>query len=236
MTLYDHYLIQIPKVFDELETNGIIGRNTAWYIEQERDRYARKVRKGLVIAKPHAFTEDSYQPIDPGVPNPRVYLGHDQIQEMRNAGRKSLPEYYPSARERIDWLSLADIGRLVDVEVGEEVWFHPNVSEPENLHQELEIGNVYKAFPDVLICANGRMQAGWVFVEPIQENNEVDGFVLSVEPEHKMLEGIVRNIRNRPDLRIGDHVYFQENSNWEYEVDGKLYFAMKEENIWMKRA
>jgi len=230
MILYDHYLIQVPKVYDDLQQEGLIGRNTAWYIDNERDRYERKIRKGLVIAKPMGFSEGLYQPIDPGVPNHRIYVGHDQIQENFNAGRKKLPTYYPGSKEQISFVSLADIAQLVDVEVGEEVYFHPNVTEEENLHAD----GVYKALPDALICVGTRMQAGWVLVEPIAEENVVDGFIVSIDKSTKMLEGIVRHIRNRPDLKPGDHVFFQEDSNWEYEVDGKKYFAMKEENIWMK--
>jgi len=231
MILHDYYLISVPKVFDELETEtGLIGRNTAWYIDEERDRYERKVRKGIVIAKPEVFSEGLYQPIDPGVPNGTVYIGHDQIQEARNAGRKNLPKYNPSTKENIDYISLSDIARLVDAQVGEEVYFHPNVTEPENLHTE----GVYKALPDQLICVGTRMQAGWVLVAPIAEEVTLDGFITSIDAGTKLLEGIIRNIRNRPDLKPGDHVFFQEDSNWGYEVDGKVYFAMKEENIWMK--
>jgi co-chaperonin GroES (HSP10) len=58
--------------------------------------------------------------------------------------------------------------------------------------------------------------------------------IKSIDAESKLLEGIVRHIRLRPDLSPGDHVCFQHDSNWEYEVDGKVYFAMKEENVWMK--
>lgn len=231
MILHDHYLISVPKVFDDLESEtGLIGRNTVWYIDEERDRYERKVRKGIVISKPEVFSEGLYQPVDPGVPNGTVYIGHDVIQEASNAGRKQLPKYNPSTKETIDFISLADIARLVDVKVGEEVYFHPNVTEEENKHSE----GVYKALPDALICVGTRMQGGWVLVEPIAEESIVDGFMVSVEKGKKLLEGIVRHIRNRPDLNPGDHVFFQEDSNWEYEVEGTVYFAMKEENIWMK--
>ncbi len=229
--IHDHYLISVPEVFDDLRTEtGLIGRNVHWYIDAERDRYARKIRKGIVIAKPTSFSEGLYQPIDPGVPNHRMYMSHDAIQEMANAGRKQLPAYYPTCRERIDFISLADIARLVDVEVGEEVYFHPNVTEPENLHSE----GIYKALPDALISVGTRMQAGWVYVEPIMEETVADGLIKSIDAESKLLEGIVRHIRLRPDLRAGDHVCFQHDSNWEYEVNRVTYFAMREENIWMK--
>jgi len=231
MILHDHYLISVPKVFDDLETEtGLIGRNTHWYIDQERDRYARKVRKGIVIAKPEIFSEGNYLPIDPGTPPPRIYRGHDQIQQDFNGGVKNLPSYYPGTRETFDFISLADIARLVDVQVGEEVYFHPNVTEPENMHTE----GVYKALPDQLICVGTRMQGGWVLVDPIEESNVTDGFITAIDAGTKLLEGIMRHIRNRPDLKPGDHVFFQEDSNWEYEVEGTVYFAMKEENIWMK--
>lgn len=229
--IHDHYLISVPEVFDDLRTEtGLIGRNVHWYIDAERDRYARKIRKGIVIAKPTSFSEELYQPIDPGVPNHRMYMSHDAIQEMANAGRKQLPAYYPTCRERIDFISLADIARLVDVEVGEEVYFHPNVTETENLHSE----GIYKALPDALISVGTRMQAGWVYVEPIMEETVADGLIKSIDAESKLLEGIVRHIRLRPDLHTGDHVCFQHDSNWEYEVGGVTYFAMREENIWMK--
>jgi len=233
--IYDHYLIRVDNVFDDLKEGNLIGRNNAWYIDQERDRYMRKVRKGLVIAKPTAYTDTNYQPIDPGVPNHRIYVGHDTLQTMALMGRKSATiQYYPSTKEQIDFISLADIGALVDAEVGETVYFHPNVTEPENLHEEHESYSVFKALPDALICVGTRMQAGWVLIEPHEDVTIDSGFILSVEPIHKMLEGTVRHIRNRPDLKPGDHVFFQEDSNWEYEVEGVKYYAMKEDNIWMK--
>lgn len=234
--LYDHYLIRVDNVFDDLKQGNLIGRNNAWYIEQERDRYERKVRKGLIVAKPTAYTNTNYQPIDPGVPNHRIYVGHDMLQHMALQGRKSESiKYYPSTKEQIDFISLADIGELVDAEVGEIVYFHPNVTEPENLHEEHERYSIYKALPDALICVGTRMQGGWVLVEPHEDVTVKDGLILSAEPMHKMLEGTVRHIRMRPDLQAGDHIYFQENSDWEYEVNGMRYYAMKEENIWMKR-
>lgn len=229
---YDYYLIKVDQVYDDLKQGNLIGRNNAWYIENERDRYARKIRKGLVIAKPMEFTQANYQPIDPGVPNHRVYVGHDMLQNFHNIGRKSgTIQYYPSTKEQIDFISLADIAELVDVEVGEEVYFHPNVTEPENLHEE----GIYKALPDALICVGTRMQAGWVLVEPHADKVITDsGLILTAEPTSKLLEGTVRHIRNRPDLKPGDHVFFQDNSEWEYEVEGVTYYAMREENIWMK--
>lgn len=234
MILQDSFLISVSKVFDDLETNGMIGRNTAWYIEQERDRYARKIRVGKVVSVPSGYSGTNYQPIDPGLPNHRIYVGHDQIQQMANIGRKDLPKYNPSAKEQIEFISLADIGALVDVRVGEMVHFHPNVTEPENLHQELETETIYKCYSDALICVGTRMQAGWVLIEPHVESMEQDGFVVAVEAGTKMLEGTVAYIRQREDLKPGDHVFFQENANWEYEVGGKVYFAMREENVWMK--
>lgn len=236
MTLYDNYLISVPKIFDDLEDGNIIGRNNAWYIEQERDRYERKIRKGIVVAVPMGYTETNYQPIDPGVPNHRIYVGHDALQQMANIGRKSATiQYYPSVKEQIDFISLADIGALVDAQVGETVYFHPNVTEPENLHQELEDSTIYKALPDALICVGTRMQAGWVLVEPHEDVVVQDGFIVSIEPIQKMLEGTIRHIRPRPDMKAGNHVFFQDDSNWEYEVEGVKYYAMKEENIWMKK-
>lgn len=236
MILYDHFLISVNKVFDDREVGNLIGRNNAWYIDQERDRYERKIRKGLVIAKPMGYTETNYQPIDPGVPNHRIYVGHDALQELANVGRKSATiQYYPSTKEQIDFISLADIGAMVDVEVGETVYFHPNVTEPENLHEEREDCLIYKALPDALICVGTRMQAGWVLVEPHLDSTVTDtGLLLSIEPVHKLLEGTIRHIRNRPSMKPGDHVFFQDDSNWEYEVEGVMYYAMKEDNIWLK--
>lgn len=235
MTLTDYFLISIPKVFDDLQTDtGLIGRNNVWYIDKERDRYSRKIRNGKVVALPMGYSDGNYSPIDPGVPNHRIYLGHDAIQASVNMGRNP-KAYYPGSKEQIDFKSLADIGALVDVQIGEMVYFHPNVTEPDNVHQELEGETIYRCLPDVLICVGTRMQAGWVLVEPHAAESVVDGFIVSVEPVSKMLEGTVAHIRDREHLKAGDHVYFQLDSNWEYEVDGNVYFAMRDENVWMKR-
>jgi len=221
MKLFDHYILYIDNIWDEPVVGGLQLANGLRWIDKERDRYERKRRWGIVHAEPAGLTGKDHNFIDPGWPNPRIHVGHDLIQEKVNMGFEEYHDwelfYNLATHEEIMYDTLADYP--TDARVGEKVYFHPSVTEPEN-----KVGpNLYKCRVDLLVCVmpSFRMQAGYVLVKPIEKAHEIAGLVLGTEKE--LLHGLLD----------GQEVLFQDHADWEYEIDGVQYYAMKREDVLM---
>lgn len=253
--LFDHFIIQVPAVYDDRPgETGLVPTNTAWYIAKERDRYERKLRFGTIIAAPVGYSDTNYMPLDAGIPPYRLFIGHDAIQKQVNIGYKDWEKfenyYHPGIKESFDFLSMEHYGRMIDAKVGDKVYFHPSVTEDENKMSE----GIYRASADKLICVveemvetelitmtsqhygwNIRPQAGHMLVEPHMDNElERDGFIIKTEAEAKMLEGTVRHIRKGAALKRGDQILFQLDADWIFEVEGIKFYAMKEDDAFVK--
>ena len=68
LQLVDAFLIAVPSVYDEGD-GEIKQTNTAFFIEKERDRYERKVTKGIIHRMPVGYSEERHNPLDEGIPN-----------------------------------------------------------------------------------------------------------------------------------------------------------------------
>lgn len=233
--LLDHFIIALPKVFDEGSDPGGLKRiNTAYFIEKERDRYTRKVMKGTIYSVPVVYRELNHMPIDPGLPNHKLFIGHDAIQKKVNEGYGwTNHQYHPGAREGFDYITVADYGRMITAKKGDEIYFHPSVTESENELGEADGLLLYRAMVTELIAVGTVPQGGHVLVEPLAKANYSGEIVLSVDGEDKLLEGIVKFSRDGSGVSPGDHVCFQEDSNWDFFIGGVRYFAMLEENLLM---
>jgi len=245
MELLDYHIIKADSIYDTRPTEtGLIRLNTAWYREEkELDRYERKLLTGTIVAKPIGYRDTNYMPIDPGFPNPKIFIGHDAIQSQRNQGVQ--PEwdntkYHPGICERINYATIADYGTTIDCEVGEKVYFHPSVTEPENLIGDDE----YLATVDQIICAVGkngdiRPQGGYILVKPNLESEDElkseTGLIVKDEVEAKLYEGTIAFCRKGFDLKSGDVILYQEASDWIIKIEGVDYYVMLEENIWMRK-
>lgn len=226
--LLDHFLISVPAVFEADTHDGIKSTNTAFFVDKERDRYERKVRRGIVHAAPIGYTETKHMPIDPGLPNPKLYVGHDDIQQKINEGYHwSNAQYHPGGTNHFKYISRAGYGERIDAKEGDEVYFHPSVTEPEN---EMSPG-IYRCQVHELISVGTRPQGFWILVEPHAETNESLGLSLSVDGQDKMLEGTVRYAREGCEFILGQKVFFQEGSDWEFFIGEERLFAMLEENL-----
>ena len=243
---FDYHIIEVDKLYDDRPTEtGLIRLNTAWYrVEQELDRYERKLLSGIVHAVPIGYSEKNFMPIDPGYPNPRIFVGHDAIQQQRNLGYDWGNEKYNAGlKDKIEFMSVADYGRLIDAKVGEKVYFHPSVTEPENFIEEKDGKMYYYAPVDQIICTvtekGIRMQGGYVLVEPHMEEEMAliseTGLIVKTEVEAKMLEGTIRHVRDGIDLKAGDEILFQESSDWVFNVEGTDYYALREDEIWLRK-
>lgn len=167
-------------------------------------------------------------PIDRGIPAARGFVGHDAIQSMVNQGYNWGNErYHPGATDEIfDWLSRADYGKRITAKEGDKVHFHPSVTEPDNFFGEKDGNLLYIAQVHELIAVGSIPQGYYILVEPIPEDKEFNGIIVAVDDTHKLLQGIART-----GEYAGERVFFQEGSDWPFEIEGKVYFAMLEENI-----
>ena len=234
MQLLDHFLISVPHVFDEGE-GDIKTMNAAHYIDKERDRYERKVMKGIVHKAPLAFREINHMPIDPGFPNHKLFVSHDAIQEMVNKGYKwDNTSYHPGIKEHFEYITIADYGRMITAKEGDEIYFHPSVTELENYHGEINGQSLFKASVHELISVGTVPQGGYVLVKPHMEDTKHGDLVVTLEDTHRLLEGTVKYARPESKLS-GAFVYFQEGSDWIVNINGERLFAMLEENVLLKK-
>lgn len=237
ITLTDQFLIAVSGVFDERQDqSGFKMMVSAHYIDQERDRYERKIRSGLVYSAPTIFSERNHMPIDPGIPNARLYVGHDAIQQKINEGYKwGNHNYHPGATEHFKYLTVADYARMITAKAGDQVYFHPSVTEPDNYFGQWQGMELYRAQVHEIIAVGTIPQAGWILVEPHLEQKDGDGIVVTTEDVDKMLEGTIKYCRPGGPFNSGDHVFFQEGSDWSFEINGERLFAMLEENIVLQK-
>lgn len=222
MKLLDHYIIKVETVWE----TGMVGNiQTQWgqrYPDQERDRYERKRLHGTVVSTPAGFTLNNHIFQDPGFPNPRLHVGHDLIQSKINEGFEEYHNwerfYNLATNDHIEYDTLADYP--CDAKVGERVYFHPQVTEPENQMAPL----LFKCRTDELICVADpiRMQGGYILVEPIETQNEVAGIIL--ESTTELQRGIIRHGGS------GD-ILFTNYADWLYEVNGVKYYAMRQDDV-----
>lgn len=241
----DLHIIRIDSVWDDRPVEGIVPMNAAyWTVDKEMDRYERKLLQGTVEAIPMGYSETQYNPLDSGLPPARLFVGHDAIQLQRNYGRKDWgrEKYHPGLKERYEYMTVSEYGAMIDLRVGEKVYFHPSVTEPENRLED----KLYLATVDQLICGvyygyevtGGttktyiRPQGGFVLIEPVMDTQlESSGIIIKQEAEAVLLEGIVRHTRPGSGLEEGERIYYQEYSDWALKIEGTVYYAMLEENV-----
>ena len=231
LQLVDAFLIAVPSVYDEGD-GEIKQTNTAFFIEKERDRYERKVTKGIIHRMLVGYSEERHNPLDEGIPNYKRFIGHDAIQQKVNEGAQwGNEKYHPGAHEGWQYVSRGDYGKVITSKEGDVVFFHPSVTEPDNHVLDIPGYSVFKAevHEIIAILRNGVIiaQGFHVLVQPHEENIDRAGLSIAIEAEDLPLEGTVVYGRSM----VGEVVYFQEGSDWSFYFNGTRLFAMLEENI-----
>lgn len=246
--LLDQFLIAVPNIWDEGDVAGVKTLNPAIFIDKERDRYERKVLKGIVYSAPIGYSEEPHMPVDPGIPNHKLFVGHDAIHGMINQGyRWGNEKYHPGAKERFEYLTRGDYGRLITAKAGDDIYFHPSVTEEENYHGDIEGYKLYRAQVHELIAVVSHLPWGdkfsgahltsvmpqgfYTLIEPHAEDKEAGGLILSSEDSDRALEGTVRYAREGSIVKPGEFVYFKEGADWALMIEDQRLFAMLEEDI-----
>lgn len=232
--LFDYHIIKIDSVYDQRPTEtGLIRLNAAWYREEkELDRYERKLLTGTIAQVPIGYTENNFMPIDPGIPNHKIFVGHDIIQNQRNIGYDWTNEqYHPGAKESINFETIADWGAKIDARQGEKCYFHPSVTETENF---VEDGH-YRCAVHELICVirDGRPvpQGGYILIKPIVEEQleSESGLITKLEGEADVLYGTVAY--SAGELQSGQKILFLEYSDWKVIIESEELYALREDEI-----
>lgn len=260
----DYYLVLVAQLFESRTTPaGIITMNTAIVNPETEERTEHKRRYGTVLEIPANFTDADVSMVDPGLPSPRRYVGHEWIEMMRQAGYSQglrpydQAVYYPSTFEKYDTITCADIAKQVDVKKGDKIYFTENATEEDRFMGKYNGGLMYairvdeiqavvremKIFTGMKPQKRIYMQGGWVLVENDMETWEeisipIPGqpipLVVKAAPEHKPLRGWVREVAKRPDLKVGDHIVYERDADAPCVVEGKELVIMKDEDILAK--
>lgn len=245
--LNDYYMVTVDQRYETTINNeGIITLSTAWINEETVERFAYKRCYGQIEGCPLQFSDTVVNIKDIGTPVPKKYISGEYIEKRVKMGYKgySNANYACTTFDDFDTVTLADIGKNVDIRRYDKCYFPPQVTEPAQ-----EIGRhhgkiLYAIRVDDIICTvrDGEilMQGGWCLVEPEMETWEEittkAGIIMKPFPEAKTLRGKMRHMQYREDLKEGDRVLFHKGADWRLKVEGKEYYAILDEDILAKFA
>lgn len=254
--LFNYYTIAIDKVFEddgEITTSGIIKLNATWIDKEEGDRFKYKRLYGIVISGPYDFDDTAVAAISPGIPEPKAYVSHEQIEARVKTGDRhwSRSDYHPSTWTGYDIITMKEYANNVNVIADERVYFMETVTEDENYLGNSPDGKLlYRCRVDQIICSirddfenpgskKPVMQGNWILVDPDMETWEEitseGGIIMKMAPEAKPLRGTIKHIRRHPQLSPGDQIIYVQDSNWGITVEGVEYFGIKDKEIILRK-
>lgn len=242
MTFFQDYItFTIEKRYEDKTKSGLIIIDSNYIDPEESDRFNHKRLFGTVISVPSTFSKTKVRAIDPGLPTIKAFVGHDWIQDKVNRGYKnhSNKDYYPSTVDEFKFITLADIGKLCDIQVGDTVYFDEKVTEFENYLGELDGKEHFRARIDEVFCVirDGKilMQGGWVLVEPEMETwkdiTTKSGIIKKTKPEPKPLRAIIQHVRLHDFMKVGQNITYITDSDWTIKIEGKQYYVIQESDI-----
>lgn len=254
--LRDFYLVAVDQLFESGTTpSGIITSNTAIIHPEQEDRGEFKRRYGTILELPVGFSDSHVSIVDPGSPAPRKFVGHDHIEFQRKYGYGNYTNknYYPSTFEKYEEITCIDIAELVDVSVGQRIYFDEKATEQERYMGMHKGKLLYSIRVDEIICSikfgmkknQIQAQGHWVILEPKMEDwNDIlipiegkpkeEWLQGKVSPDRIWLNGIVRSVNNRDDLQDGDTVIFMRDADAPITIEGKDYTCMYNDEVLAK--
>jgi co-chaperonin GroES (HSP10) len=242
MTFFEDYItFALDKRFEEKSKSGIITINSAYLDPEESDRFLHKRIYGTVLSIPISYSDTKVHAIDPGLPTPKAFIGHEWIQDKINRGYKihTNKDYYPSTFEGYEFITLKDISKLCDINVDDVVYFDEKVTEPDNFMGMKDGKELFKARIDEIFCVvrGGKiiMQGGWVLVEPDMETwgdiTTPSGIIKKTNPEPRPLMGTIRHVRDHEFMRAGQKIIYKSDADWTFKIQGKQYYVIQENDI-----
>ncbi len=237
--LHDYFLVELDRLFETQETkSGLLPLNEEWVQPNQEDRNIYKRIYGTVVSVPRGFTSLKIDPIDPGHPNHRLFIGHDIIQHNVNEGYKwSNDNYHPGTVDNYEFVTIEDVARLVNVNVGDRIYAHPNVFEGENAMWKKDGKYTFRVRVDEIICSvvNGviRAQGLHTILDPVWEKDSdiisKGGLFIKPQAEKKPNQGIL--LYGREGLPVGELVFFMQDADWTLGIEGKEVYVIKEDEL-----
>lgn len=257
--LRDFYLVWVDSIWESGKTkSGLITSNTAIQnnVEELEDRGSYKRRYGKILEVPASFSDNPVEEIDPGLPKPKAFIGHDWIEHQSQIGHRGYrlrenpqSKYYPSTFESIESIKFKDIKRLLSVKVGDTVYFEHFSTDVERYMGPYDGGHLFSVQANEILCVLGERkifeshskykrkeihpQGGWVFVRINMETWEditlPSGIIMKVAPEALPLQG--RIVASQRADQIGKDVLFERDADAPITVDSKELTCMRQSDI-----
>lgn len=248
--LNDHYMVVVDQEFEVVRlTSGFDSLNSAYFEENHGKKYKFKRQWGTVVGVPSMFTDIVIDIVDTGIPQQRKFIPSEFIQAQANQGYRKLPVYWPSGFDDFEKITHADLGAKMDVKIGDKVYFDYVVTDQENFLGMHQGSKMFKCCVDQIYCVVREeksrvdkryhkriiMQGGWALIQPDVETWEEiktpTGLLKKHNPEAKFMIGFVKHIRVRDDIKPGDHIVYERNSDYSVAIEGKIYYVMYEADI-----
>lgn len=257
--LRDYYLVQLDEIWESSKTkSGIITSNTAIQnnVEEVDERGVFKRRYGTVIEVPASLSDNELDLIDPGSPQPRRFVGHEWIQHQNRLGQRGYRDhenpakrYYPSTFEAYETTKFSDLAGLLDVKVGDRVYFDHKATDVERYMGRHGSGHLFSVGAHEILCRTKKSpvfrnheryvrteifpQGGWVFVqinfETWADITTPSGVIMKVAPEALPLQG--RVIAAQKKELEGKNVLFERDADAPITIDTMELTCMQQSDI-----
>jgi co-chaperonin GroES (HSP10) len=237
--LVDYFTVSIEHLYEEKKSkSGIIAVNTAWIDEEEGERFNHKRIYGTVLSVPKSYSQNAYRAIDSGMPAYRKFIGHEEIVDKINRGYRNHAEksYYPSTFDKYNVVTMEDVGKRVNIRVGDKIYFMPQVTEDVNFVSKEDGKMIYKVPVTEIIfnSTTGMTQGEWVLVEPVRETwddvTTASGIITKSKLDNKWLEGVVWE-SGYDFCKPGMRILYLPNADCPVTVEGKELFVMPVQDI-----
>lgn len=253
---HDFYLVKLDEIWESRKTkSGIVTSNTAIQNNNEEleDRGEFKRRYGIVVECPLSLSDNELELIDPGLPQPRRYVGHEWIQRNNLMGQRGYRDhenprkkYYPSTFEKYETTKFSDL--KIDVKVGDKIYFDHKATDVERYMGKHEGGHLFSIQANEILCKVKKSpvflnheryvheifpQGGWVFVQINFESwtdiTTPSGVIMKVAPEAVPLQG--RVVAAQKKELEGKNVLFERDADAPITIDQRELTCMPESDI-----
>jgi hypothetical protein len=249
--LQDYFTVGIDCKYEEAKTkSGIIKINTAYVDDQDMDRYEHKRLYGTVLAVPAIYSNNAHRAIDEGYPRYTKFIGHDNIVDKINRGYRNHDQksYNCSTFDAYEVVTMADIGKKMDVQIGDRLYFTAQTTEEENFLGRHNGKDTYRVIATDVICVVRDVvdemlsrwtpfiitQGEWILIRPNMETwadiTTPAGVIKKPHPDKKWLEGTIAH-SHHPDKLPGKRIVYMPDADAEITIEGEKYLYMPAQDV-----